>query len=368
MATMFEAGRALVIGIGPGYPGFPGASALPKSVRADAESVAHALTDPALCGYPSGNVQLLLDDQATLANIVAGLEKLAQEAKPSDTVFVFFSGHGGQRVGFAGMESFLVPVDYDGDDSLATSLGAEDLSRLLKTIPSSRVTVVLDACHAEGAVFIKDGELAKRVFGGVRDDDLERLSQGVGRVVFASCTESEVSMTSSHGVSLFTYYLLQGMGGATPDRGDGLVRVFDLFEYLSNQVPANPVAGNVQHPVMKAHMQDNFPMALRKGGLLKSLGIQGATAERVPLRNFDQRQVETVLSLLYPTGPSHSEIWSRAGGDLSTLPNAGNGRAAWHAALRTLALGGGGKGISLRSLIQTAVDEYPNHPGLAALL
>ena len=369
MATMFEAGRALVIGIGPGYPGFPGASALPKSVRADAESVARTLMDPALCGYPSGNVQLLLDDQATLANIVAGLEKLAQEAKPSDTVFVFFSGHGGQRVGSSGMESFLVPVDYDGDDSLATSLGAEDLSRLLKTIPSSRVTLVLDACHAEGAAFVKDGESAKRVFGRVRDDDLERLSQGVGRVVFASCTESEVSMTSSHGVSLFTYYLLQGMGGATPDRGDGLVRVFDLFEYLSNQVPANPVAGNVQHPVMKAHMQDNFPVALRKGGLLKSLGSQGgSTAGSVSPRNFDQRQVETVLSQLYPTGPWHSEIWSRAGGDLSTLPTAGNGRAAWHAALRTLAFGGGGKDISLRSLIQAAVNEYPNHPGLAALL
>lgn len=163
MATMFEAGDFVIADTG--LSGIPGASALPKSVRADAESVARTLMDPALCGYPSGNVQLLLDDQATLANIVAGLEKLAQEAKPSDTVFVFFSGHGGQRVGSSGMESFLVPVDYDGDDSLATSLGAEDLSRLPKTIPSSRVTLVLDACHAEGAAFVKDGESAKRVFG-----------------------------------------------------------------------------------------------------------------------------------------------------------------------------------------------------------
>lgn len=369
MANMFSAGRALVIGIGPGYPGFPGASALPKSVRADAEGVAQILMDPAMCGYPRENIQVLLDDKATRANIVAGLQQLAQEAQATDTVFLFFSGHGGQRTGIDdAVESYLVPVDYDRENSKATSLEAEELSALLEAIPSSRIVFVLDACHAEGTVFVKNDGAEKRLFGGMRDRDLEQLAHGVGRVVLASCAESEVSMTSGHGLSLFTYYLLQGMGGAAQDRGDGLVRVFDLFEYLSNVVPANPVAGNVQHPVLKAHMQDNFPLALRKGGLLKGIGGHSRDGAEGPVkRGLDKRQLETLLAQLYPTGPTHAEVWSRAGGDVSTLTTLVNGRAAWHAALRTLDLGGGGKDISLDSLIEIAVNEYPNHPGLAAL-
>lgn len=46
-------------------------------------------------------MQLLLDDQATLANIVAGLEKLAQEAKSSDTVVVFFCSEADNQTSYA---------------------------------------------------------------------------------------------------------------------------------------------------------------------------------------------------------------------------------------------------------------------------
>lgn len=123
--------------------------------------------------------------------------------------------------------------------------------------------------------------------------------------------------------------------------------MFDLFEYLSNQVPANPVAGNVQHPVMKAHMQDNFPMALRKGGLLKSLKPRRLhRRKRVPTKLRPAPGGNGAISALSHGTLALRDLVSRRRGP-STLPTAGNGRAAWHAALRTLAFGGGGKDISL---------------------
>jgi hypothetical protein len=64
---------------------------------------------------------------------------------------------------------------------------------------------------------------------------------------------------------------------------------------------------------------------------------------------------------LYPTGPSHNEIWSRAGGDLSALSVSGNGRAAWHAALRMLSNGGGGAGITLTKLLGAALEDFPGN-------
>ena len=61
---------------------------------------------------------------------------------------------------------------------------------------------------------------------------------------------------------LFTEHLLGGLrGGVASD--DGLVRIFDLFEYLQPRVTkAHPH----QHPIFKAELEENFPMALFRGG------------------------------------------------------------------------------------------------------
>jgi hypothetical protein len=63
--------------------------------------------------------------------------------------------------------------------------------------------------------------------------------------------------------SLFTYYLLDALRGSARTHNDGLLRIFDIFEYVSEQVPAR---GN-QHPIFKAaDLEDNFPVSLYVGG------------------------------------------------------------------------------------------------------
>lgn len=77
--------------------------------------------------------------------------------------------------------------------------------------------------------------------------------------------------------------------------------------------------------------------------------------------------LEKTLVELYPFGPRDQEVWSRAGGDLSRLQFHPTGQASWHAALRTLKQGGGGRSISFGSLISTAREDFSNHPQLAML-
>jgi len=50
------------------------------------------------------------------------------------------------------------------------------------------------------------------------------------------------------------------------------------------------------------------------------------------------------------------------------LSAGGNGRAAWHAAIRMLSLGGGGKDITFATLLENVVLDYPNNPEIKALL
>lgn len=361
MKQSFSAGKALLIGIGQGYPGL---LKLPSVVRHDAEAVARVLTDSTLCGYPSENVQLLLDEQATRSAIIEGLKRLADIAKAEDTVLFYFSGHGAQRTVGDDAGTYICPVDFDADDLCGTGIKADELSALISVIQAARVVVVLDACHAEAALFLKNSNQEKRFHFGFNSQGLERLAAGAGRVVVSSCKDYETSRTyveKDH--SLFTYFLLEGLRGAALDRGDGVIRVLDLFHYVADEVPRHKRDGHQQHPVLKAHAESNFPLALRRGGWLKGPDILAQSSKLVS----DVRQLENVLCQLYPLGPEHNEVWSRAGGDPSTLTFSGSGRASWHAALRMLSQGGGGQDISLNSLLETALSDYPHNPDLKSL-
>lgn len=372
----FDGGRALVIGIGEGYcPSLQ----LPTLVRKDAEAVAQLLCDPSLCGYPPSQVRLLLDKQATKSNIVDALREMAAMAKPDDTVVVFFSGHGGRKIDELDSSGYLYPADYVVGDPDGTGLLAEELTELLNAIPAARVVLLLDACHAEAAAHVKSEGENKGMLAGFRDSTLDKLSSGNGRVIIASCRESEVSMTSSwRGHSLFTHFLLEGLRGRAHGADDGTVRVLDLFAYLSEQVPANPVSNRVQHPVLRARTESNFPLALRKGGWFKGddsaqelvhvPGLvdptTGPSASCPP--TIDWRKLASVMAQLYPSGPGHNEVWSRAGGDPSALSPAGSGQAAWHAALRMVHNGGGGK-ITMGALLDTALDDFPANSQLRSM-
>jgi len=372
----FDGGRALVIGIGEGYcPSLQ----LPSLVRKDAEAVAQLLCDPTLCGYPPSQVRLLLDEQATKSNIINAFHELAATAKPDDTVVIFYSGHGGRRPDSPEYAGYLYPADYVPGDPDGTGLLAQELTELLNAIPAARVVLLMDACHAEAAAHVKAEGESKGMLPGFRDASLEKLSSGTGRVVIASCRETEVSMTSAwRGHSLFTHFLLEGLRGQARGADDGTVRVLDLFTYLSEQVPANPVGKKVQHPVLRARTENNFPLALRKGGWFKG---EDAAAVQAPVPapaapavgalasntlTIDWRKVAPVMAQLYPSGPGHNEIWSRAGGDPSALSPAGSGQAAWHAALRMIHNGGGGN-ITMDALLDAALDDFPGNSQLRSM-
>ena len=62
--------------------------------------------------------------------------------------------------------------------------------------------------------------------------------------------------------SLFTQHLLAGLKGGVASE-DGLIRVFDLFEYIQPRVTMDQPG---QHPVFRADLEENFPVSLYPGG------------------------------------------------------------------------------------------------------
>lgn len=352
---MFDKGHALVIGIA----NYNEVRPLPDAVLNDARDIATVLQSANYCGFPASSIRILLDDQASLSAMRAALAELASSAGPNDTVVVFFSGHGA-RLGSGAMEtSGLVPVDCRIGDLQGSLLHEAEFSDALTAIKAKRLLVLIDACHSGGAGILK-GEQPGDIRFGFDEKTLQHLAQGAGRVIIASSRASETSLVMPGARnSVFTERLLEALKGNARTVGDGLIRVFDIFNYVAEQVRGT-VPGR-QHPVFKAsNLEDNFPVALECGGTKALSSVQPSGS--------GGRKLEEIMADLYPAGPTDQEIWARAGGDISRLKLSGTGRANWFAAIRTLNLGGGGQNISRRSLQEAALEDFPHHGELASIL
>ena len=355
----FASGHAIVIGVANYQYGFP----LPDAVLNDAQDVAAVLTSDAYCGYEAHNVHLLLDGDATLHRIRGVLASVAEISGPHDTVVIFFSGHGANVGGPTDPESALLPVECDPRSLTTTSLSEPEFSAALQRFAAERLLVLIDACHSAGSGSFKASQGAEPPALGYREKSLGRLAQGTGRVLIASSRASEKSRVFSNDRnSVFTSHLLDALRGRARTRGDGVIRVFEVFNHVSEMVKRQ-VPG-LQHPIFKAsNLEDNFPVALDRGGV--------KSTPPPPLSAADPdvwSQLRDIMSDLYPAGPTDQEIWARAGGDPSRLHLNGTGRTAWFRALRMLRNGGGGSGIRRETLIRTAVEDYPHHPALSVLL
>ena len=360
--TGYPQGHALLIGVA-NYQKIPG---LPAAILNDVNDVAATLSSPYYCAYALANVVTLLDANATRAAVLKGLDELAARAGSDDTACVFFSGHGAV-VGSPGDEdSVLVTVDSDLADIKNTSISSDELAAALAQIKAKRLLVFIDACHAGGAAISKrltDGK-GHEFKSGYTQNTFAKLAVGSGRALMASCRADEVSAVFIGARnSVFTTALLAGLRGAADKSASGFIKVFDLFNYISEEVP-KLIPGD-QHPIFKAdNIEVNFAVALSQGGKKSPYSPETTPSAQ---KEDSWSVLEGLLIELYPFGPRDQEVWSRAGGDLFRLQIHPTGQAAWHAALRTLKQGGGGRNINLGSLLRTAKQDFLNHPQLAML-
>lgn len=256
-----ENAYALVIGIA----AYQHINPLPETVVRDARDIAALLVDPRYCGYSPENVDVLVDGEATRAALRSALARLAARCDADSSALIYISCHGGRITdGIHGGE-YLLPVDtiYPDETSLARSaISGDEFARALSALPARKSLVILDCCHAGGIGSLKDAG-AIEIRPGLTDGYLEALQAGQGRAILASSSETESSYVLPGATnSLFTAHLLAGLrGGITSE--DGLIRVFALFDYVQPRVTA---AQRAQHPVFKAELRQNFPVALCLGG------------------------------------------------------------------------------------------------------
>jgi len=164
--------------------------------------------------------KMLVNDGASLSDLKAAFRDAAAAMGPNDTFIVIFSTHGGgdKNNGFEGrFRVCLWDQDY----------GAEELARLMATVPAQKQLLILNACSAGLGM----GQVVS-IFNNVRRASHSLNDAGV--TVIAACSAYESSWNGLHGNSYFLDNLYDCMGGIL-SRGDDSVSAFNLAEAVSKR-------------------------------------------------------------------------------------------------------------------------------------
>lgn len=236
----------------------------------DARAIAAAFEDAANRRkvFDKAETEVLLEAEATAEGIDAALQRIAARSRPTDTVVVFFSGHGEVIDGdyhFAphGMGSSSLQLLHEaqkgvrfGDSTVREIYRREGvaqsrLTELLAGVNAERVILMLDTCYA-GSFSLLDTTQRADLSSTVA----ERVARDSGRFILASARglandDDGKDYPEGVGHGLFTSALLEALSGAADGDSDSEISMPEAGAYVKRRVveisqnwetPQTPVA------------------------------------------------------------------------------------------------------------------------------
>ncbi len=183
-------------------------------------------------GFRPNHVLMLLDEEATTANITRVMtELLPQAIQPDDLVLLYFSTHGSGAIDKPTGQNFIITHDFGRPGA---GIAMQSLGDMIKQkIPSNRVVTILDTCFS----------------GNARDldprDFIDHMLMGSGQIVVSSCGPNEYALEDRKiGHGYFTYYLIQAFR-----KKHSLKASFDAAQAQVQELTKGQQPG--QHPVVK---------------------------------------------------------------------------------------------------------------------
>jgi TPR repeat protein len=202
---------------------------LPSAQFADRDAEAVRANLLAL-GYPMRNIFFLNGQLATRAKMAQSVNTwLPNRVSEKSTVFFYYAGHGAPDP--KTNQTYLVPVDGDGEDLESTSYPLKTLYAKLGNLKARKVLVALDSCFsgAGGRSVLAKGTrpLISTIDMGIVPENL---------IVLTASNRNQISGTiDEQGHGAFTYYMLKGLEGAAKTNS-GHVTVQSLYDYLTPKV------------------------------------------------------------------------------------------------------------------------------------
>jgi hypothetical protein len=214
----------------------------------DAYQMYAFLKSPEGGALPDQQISLLIDEDATRANVLNSMEEVFSRAGTQDVIIFYFSGHG--------LEDAFLPVDYDGVNNRVEH---RDVKELMEQSRAKHKLVVADACHS-GGLFTAKGvdvsatlELLYTAF----------LNTNGGMALLLSSKKEELSH-EDRGLrsGVFSYFFIRGLKGEADANNDKVITVTELHEYLKLNV--RHYTAGAQTPVISGAYDPRMPVGVRR--------------------------------------------------------------------------------------------------------
>ena len=202
----------------------------------------------------------LINENATKANILAALKRLAgapepptlkagpldqlKRAEPEDTVIIYFAGHGTAQA----QRFYLIPQDlgYTGERTklneqglntiLAHSISDVELEEAVESLDAGHLLLVIDACNSGQAL-----EAEEKRRGPMNSKGLAQLAYEKGMYILTAAQSYQAALEAAQlGHGLLTYALVEeGLKTAIADNEpkDGVVSAREWLDFATERVP-----------------------------------------------------------------------------------------------------------------------------------
>jgi hypothetical protein len=202
------------------------------SAAIDAREMARSLQENA--GFRKENIRLLIDEQATKAQIRGGFSDFAASPQGDDLLVIYIAGHGlhDPRPGKSD-RMYLAPYGTQLSQIDSTAITFDDLEMWLsRYVKCNHTFLIFDVAHEVQGDYWK--------FSGrnlVNNHLLNLFSDQAGRAILVSGSAGEVSRNNADGSSpAFTRWVSRALGGEADLNQDHVVTADELFKFVTEKV------------------------------------------------------------------------------------------------------------------------------------
>lgn len=172
---------------------------------------------------PASNIVVLTNAQASKQNIIDKAKALFAKAKKNDRVIFFFSGHGNK--------GYFMP--YDAGDIGDRLLYFDEIKSIFRCAKCNTKLLFADACQSGS---MKTNLATKKELKNNMDKG-KKAADNMNIAVMMSCSDGEMSVESSAwNQGLFTFCLMEGLGGKANRDGNRYITIQELFHYVYHRV------------------------------------------------------------------------------------------------------------------------------------